>query len=76
MGSAQEAFEEVLIYIHRASVFHQYSEMVVSKESKVHIDTIEQIIDQYTCNPLCASHKIFTFQICELTYYVLILSIL
>jgi len=66
MGSAQEAFEEILTYIHRASVFHQYSEMMVASSSGSVLGSIELIVDQYPCNPICAAHKIFNFQLCEL----------
>ncbi len=70
MGSAQETFEEVLTYIHRASVFHQYSEMMLSSQTKSTMDSVELIIDTHPCEPQCAAHKIFTFEICELMFVV------
>ncbi len=68
MGSAQEAFQEILVYIHRASVFHQYSEMMSTSQTKSTIDSVELIIDQYPCNPPCAAHRVFNFQLCEFMY--------
>ena len=68
MGCAQEAFEEVLIYIHRASVFHTYSEMMAHTQRDSFMNSVELIIDQYTCNPTCASHAIFNMELCNLVY--------
>jgi hypothetical protein len=65
MGSAQETFEEILRYLHRDQVYPQYTKLHKDSIPERQVE-LEDIMDEYGCNPKCPAHSTFGFQFCQL----------